>query len=50
VGDWERLHNVELHNMYTSPPNIFRVSKSKKLRWAAHVARMREITVYGCGQ
>jgi len=34
VGDWRRLHNEELHNMYPSP-NIIRVMKSKNMVWAA---------------
>jgi hypothetical protein len=40
-GWWRKLHNDELHSMYSSP-NIVRVTKSRKMRWAAHVARMRE--------
>jgi transcription termination factor 2 len=40
-GSWRKLHNDELHNLY-SPPNIVRVIKSRRLRWAAHVARMGE--------
>jgi hypothetical protein len=40
-GSWRKLHNDELHNMYSSP-NIVRVIKSRKLRWAGHVARMGE--------
>jgi hypothetical protein len=35
------MHNDELHNLYSSP-NIFRVIKSRRLRWAGHVARMGE--------
>jgi hypothetical protein len=35
------LHNDELHNLYSSP-NIIRVSKSRRMRWAGHVACMRE--------
>jgi hypothetical protein len=42
VGGWRRLHNEELHNLYTSP-NIIRVIKSKMMRWAGHVARVGEI-------
>jgi hypothetical protein len=38
TGDWRRLHNEELHNLYTSP-HIFTVTKSR-MRWAVHVARM----------
>jgi hypothetical protein len=40
-GSWRKLHNVELHNLY-SAPNIFRVIKSKRMGWAGHVARMGE--------
>jgi hypothetical protein len=39
TGDWGELHNEELHNLYTSP-NIIRMIKSRKMRWAGHVARM----------
>ena len=39
--EWTRLHNEELHNLYCSP-NIVRVIKSRRLRWAGHVARMEE--------
>jgi hypothetical protein len=35
------LHNEELHNLYSSP-NIIRMIKSRRMRWAGHVARMRE--------
>jgi hypothetical protein len=38
-GSWRKLHNNELHNLYSSP-NIVRVIKAKRLRWAGHVARM----------
>jgi hypothetical protein len=40
-GSWRKLHNDELHNLYSSP-NILRVIKSRRLRWAGHVARMGE--------
>ena len=40
-GEWRRLHNEELHSLYLSP-NIVRVIKSRRLRWAGHVARMEE--------
>ena len=39
TGDWRKLHNAELHGLYSSP-NIFRSLKSRRLRWAGHVARM----------
>jgi hypothetical protein len=38
-GSWRKLHNDELHSLYSSP-NIVRVIKSKRMRWAGHVARM----------
>jgi hypothetical protein len=38
---WKKLHNDELHNLYSSP-NIVRVIKSRRMRWAGHVARTRE--------
>jgi len=40
TGDWRRLHNEELNNLYCSP-NIVRVIKWRRMRWAGHVARMR---------
>ena len=40
-GEWRSLHNEELHSLYRSP-NIVRVIKSRRLRWAGHVARMEE--------
>jgi hypothetical protein len=41
TGVWRRLHNKELYAVYSSP-NIIRVTKSRRLRWAGHVARMGE--------
>jgi hypothetical protein len=41
TGEWRRLHNKELYTLYSSP-NINRVIKSRRLRWAGHVARMGE--------
>jgi hypothetical protein len=38
---WRKLHNEELHNLYFSP-GIIRIIKSRRLRWAGHVARMGE--------
>jgi hypothetical protein len=41
AGGWRRLHNEELHNLYASP--IIRVIKSRRMRWAQHVACMGEM-------
>jgi hypothetical protein len=41
TGDWRKLHNEELHNLYSSP-NIIRKIKSRRIRWAGHAARMGE--------
>jgi hypothetical protein len=40
-GSWRKLHNDELHSLYTSP-NIVTVNKSGRIRWAGHVVRMVE--------
>jgi hypothetical protein len=40
-GSWKKFYNDELHSLYSSP-NIVRVIKSRRLRWAGHVARMGE--------
>ena len=39
--EWRRMHNEELNGLYSSP-NIVRVIKSRRMRWAGHVARMGE--------
>jgi hypothetical protein len=36
---WRKLHNEELHNLYSSP-SVIRMIKSKRMRWAGHVAHM----------
>jgi hypothetical protein len=40
-GGWRKLHNEELHNLYSSP-SIIRIIKSRRMRWAGHVVRMGE--------
>jgi hypothetical protein len=39
TGGWIKLHNEELHGLYSSP-SIVRVMKARRMRWAGHVARM----------
>jgi hypothetical protein len=41
IGGWRKLHNEELHNLYSSP-SIIRMIKSWRLKWAGHVVRMVE--------
>jgi len=45
TGDWRRLHNKELHNLYASP-NIIRVMKSRRRRWTGHTEHMAEIEMH----
>jgi hypothetical protein len=40
-GGWRKLHNEELRDLYSSP-SIIRIIKSKRMRWAGHVARIAE--------
>jgi hypothetical protein len=42
TGEWRKLHNEELHDLYSSP-SISRIIKSQRMRWAGHVARMGRI-------
>jgi hypothetical protein len=41
TGKWRKLHNEDLHDLYSSP-NIIRIMKSRRMRWAGHVARIRD--------
>jgi hypothetical protein len=41
TGEWRKLHNKELHDLY-SLPSIIRTMKSRRMRWAGHVARTGE--------
>jgi hypothetical protein len=45
IGGWRKLHNERLHNLYSSP-SIIRMIKSRRMRWAAYVARMGRRWVY----
>jgi hypothetical protein len=42
TGGWRKLHNEELHGLYSSP-SIVRVIKARRMRWAANVTRMGEV-------
>jgi hypothetical protein len=41
TGEWRKLHNEELHDLYSSP-SIIRIMKLRRMRWAGHVARIGE--------
>jgi hypothetical protein len=41
TGDRRKMHNEELHTLYSSP-NIIEMIKSRRIRWAGHVARIRK--------
>jgi hypothetical protein len=42
AGSWRKLHNDELHSLYSSP-NIVRVIKSRRMRWAGHMTRKGKV-------
>jgi hypothetical protein len=44
TGGWRKVHNEELHGLYSSP-SIIRAIKGRRMRWAGHVARMVEVRV-----
>jgi hypothetical protein len=39
TGEWRKLHNEELHDLYSSP-SIIRIMKARRMRWVGHVARI----------
>jgi hypothetical protein len=45
MGGWRKLHNEELRDFYSSP-SIIRTIKSRRMRWAGHVARVRRKGTY----
>jgi hypothetical protein len=45
TGEWRKLHNVELHDLY-SLQSIIRITKARRMKWAGHVARMGEKNAY----
>jgi hypothetical protein len=48
TGEWRKLHNEELHDLYSSQ-SIIRIIKARRMRWAGHVARMgKRGTRIGC--
>jgi hypothetical protein len=44
-GGWRKLHNEELHNLYSSP-SIIRMTMSRRMRWTGHVARIEKRKTY----
>ena len=45
TGEWRKIHNEEFDNLYSSP-NVVRVIKSRRMKWAGHVARVGGSGVY----
>jgi hypothetical protein len=45
IGGWRKLHNEELHNLYSSP-SIIRMIKSRRMRWAGNVAGKGQSGIY----
>jgi hypothetical protein len=45
IVEWRRLHNLELYEVYSSR-NIIRVTKSRRMRWAGHMACMGDVQVH----
>ena len=43
TGEWRRLHNKELNDLYSSPNIVREINYSRRMRWAGHVARMGEV-------
>jgi hypothetical protein len=41
TGGWKKLHNEQLHNLYSSP-SIIKITNSRRMRWTEHVARIGE--------
>jgi hypothetical protein len=49
TGEWRKLHNEELHDLYSSLIIIITIIKVRRMKWAGHVARMgRRGTCIGC--
>jgi hypothetical protein len=48
AGEWRKLHNEDLHTLYSSP-NIIGKMKSRRMRWVGHEARMGEEILEGSG-
>jgi hypothetical protein len=46
TGGWRQLHDEELHNFYPLPNNIM-IIRSRRMRWAGHVARMEDMRNFG---